>query len=117
MMEMVTVTGNTYPVRDKIKALGGRWNADAKGWDVPRIKEAEVRALIGAVPVAAIGKCSKCSGVCKASYTVCFNCRPAPRKCKQCGATPDRRGWPRIYKNGICSDCYRDEREEAEMGW
>lgn len=29
------VTGNTYPVKDQIKALGGRWDAAAKGWRVP----------------------------------------------------------------------------------
>lgn len=28
----VLVTGNTYPVKDSIKALGGRWDAIAKGW-------------------------------------------------------------------------------------
>jgi hypothetical protein len=38
-------------------------------------------------------------------------------KCKQCGASPNARGWPRIYRNGICSDCYRDEAEEREMGY
>ena len=27
-MSTVLITGNTYPVKDAIKALGGRWNAD-----------------------------------------------------------------------------------------
>ena len=30
---MVTVTGNTYPVREKMRAMGGRWNKAAQGWD------------------------------------------------------------------------------------
>jgi len=27
----VTIIGNTYPVREGLRALGGRWNANAKG--------------------------------------------------------------------------------------
>ncbi len=44
---MALITGNTYPVKDAIKALGGRWNGTAKGWDVPEDKAAEARALVG----------------------------------------------------------------------
>ena len=43
---MVTITGNTFPVKEKIKALGGRWNADARGWDVPDSQAREARALV-----------------------------------------------------------------------
>jgi len=46
-MATVTITGNTYPVRDALKALGGRWNQNAKGCDVPADKAAEARALVG----------------------------------------------------------------------
>ena len=28
-------TGNTFPHRDYIKSLGGKWDKDAKGWIVP----------------------------------------------------------------------------------
>jgi len=28
------LTGNTYPHRDKIKSIGGKWDADKKGWVV-----------------------------------------------------------------------------------
>ena len=28
-------TGNTYPIRDAIKKLGGKWDADRKAWVVP----------------------------------------------------------------------------------
>jgi hypothetical protein len=45
------ITGNTYPVKDAIKALGGRWDKDAKGWNVPDDKADEARALVqGAGP-------------------------------------------------------------------
>ena len=47
----VLVTGNTYPVKDQIKALGGRWDATAKGWRVPADKADAARALVsGAAP-------------------------------------------------------------------
>ena len=38
-------TGNTYPIRDAIKALGGRWDADRKGWVVPPLSMAERSAV------------------------------------------------------------------------
>lgn len=47
-MKYVTIIGNTYPVRDRLKALGGRWNAAARGWDVPADREAEARAIVPA---------------------------------------------------------------------
>lgn len=34
-------TGNTYPARDEIKALGGRWDAKEKGWRVPALSMAK----------------------------------------------------------------------------
>ena len=45
------ITGNTYPVKDQIKALGGRWNRAAQGWDVPDQQADAARALVsGAGP-------------------------------------------------------------------
>ena len=41
---MIAITGNTYPVKDQIKALGGRWNADQKAWMVPEDKAGEAKA-------------------------------------------------------------------------
>ena len=29
-MTTIAITGNTYPVKDQLKALGARWNPDAK---------------------------------------------------------------------------------------
>lgn len=42
----VLITGATYPVRDQLKALGGRWDALARGWRVPAARAAEARALV-----------------------------------------------------------------------
>lgn len=47
---MIAITGNTYPVKDQLKALGGRWNADAKAWMVPDDKADEARRLVEVAP-------------------------------------------------------------------
>jgi hypothetical protein len=86
---MVPVAGQTYPVRDGLRRLGGQWDAAAKAWLMPASKLAEAQALVAAPPP-------------EQPY------RPRYQSCKQCGARPGPRGWPRIYQNGVCSDCYRD---------
>lgn len=45
-MTTVLITGNTYPVKDALKALGGRWDATAKGWRVPQAQAKEAQALV-----------------------------------------------------------------------
>lgn len=46
MASTVLITGNTYPVKDQLKALGGRWDGQAKGWRVPAGRADEARALV-----------------------------------------------------------------------
>lgn len=48
---MIAITGNTYPVKDQIKALGGKWDAASKSWMVPDDKADQARALLPAAPV------------------------------------------------------------------
>ena len=50
-MNTTLITGNTYAVKEELKALGGRWNSAAKGWDVPADKAAEAQALVDKAPV------------------------------------------------------------------
>jgi hypothetical protein len=50
---MVLITGNTYPVKDEIKELGGRWNAAEQGWMVPLENSDRARALVASAPVKA----------------------------------------------------------------
>ena len=47
---MVAVSGNTFPVKEKIKALGGRWNGDRKCWMVPADKADQAKALVAVAP-------------------------------------------------------------------
>lgn len=44
--QTVLITGNTYPVKDALKALGGRWDAAEKGWRVPVDRAGEARRLV-----------------------------------------------------------------------
>jgi hypothetical protein len=49
----VLITGNTYPVREAIKALGGRWDKRAQGWLVPPSMAAKAWELVDNAPAAA----------------------------------------------------------------
>lgn len=44
------ITGNTYPVKEQIKALGGTWNKFQKGWMVPDENADEARQLVAGAP-------------------------------------------------------------------
>jgi hypothetical protein len=44
----VLIAGNTYPVKDALRAMGGRWNPAAKGWMIPAAKADEARRLVAA---------------------------------------------------------------------
>jgi hypothetical protein len=99
--ETVLITGNTFPVKDQLKELGAKWDADAKGWRVPADKAAEARALV-ANPGAATVKTSF-------RRTTCVTCgyKEGPR---------NARGYPtgdRILRSGECQSCY----EERKMGY
>lgn len=101
-MAMVVISGETYPVREGLRALGGRWDPNRKCWEVPAARATEARALVAA-------------GGPKSS-----NNQPQPyrpKQCKVCGAkeAKNNRGFytTRIYKSGECSDCY----EERKMGY
>ena len=43
---MILITGNTYPHRVQLRAMGGEWDASAKGWRVPEDKADDARAMV-----------------------------------------------------------------------
>jgi hypothetical protein len=68
-MSTELITGNTYPVKEQIKALGGRWNKACQGWDVPADQAAAARALVaGAGPSTFTPRASRWSGN-RSTYT------------------------------------------------
>jgi hypothetical protein len=99
---MTAITGNTYPVKDQIKALGGRWNPDEKAWMVPDAKADEARNLVANPSTSTASKSSS-------SYR--------PHKCVVCSTVSrqNSRGYwePKILRSGECVDCY----EERKMGY
>lgn len=46
MPKLILVTGDTYPHREALRALGGRWNPARKGWMVPEDVADRARALV-----------------------------------------------------------------------
>jgi hypothetical protein len=50
MSKMAPVIGNTYPVKDQIKALGGKFDGVMKLWLVPVEKLAQAQALVKSTP-------------------------------------------------------------------
>jgi hypothetical protein len=75
---MTAITGNTYPVKDQLKALGGRWNAAKKCWEVPDDKAEQARTLVPAARKASgyAGRSRNCKDCgCKINYGVyCGKC-------------------------------------------
>ena len=47
------VTGDTYPVKDNLKALGGKWFRKEQAWLFPKTKLEEVQAFINSGTIAA----------------------------------------------------------------
>lgn len=45
-MKTELITGNTYPVKEQIKALGGTWSKLAQGWLVPEENAEKARELV-----------------------------------------------------------------------
>lgn len=99
---MVAISGNTFPVKDELKALGGKWDADSKCWKVPDDKAQEAQALVAGAPKQKYDASKKYNG---------------PKKCKVCGHVEQKQGrYPdpdRILKSGECVSCY----EERKMGY
>jgi len=74
----ITVTGNTYPVRDELKKLGARWDGTNKQWILPDTALEAVNKLrvpiggreqlwepcsrCGSEPVDGSGLCDRCRG-------------------------------------------------------
>jgi hypothetical protein len=90
----VLVTGNTYPVKDAIKSLGGRWDAAAKGWRAPADKAPQAQALVAGAPKSApraTSYSSRRGGSYRGRWTGC-----------SCGS---REGNPR---DSDCASCQHD---------
>lgn len=103
-MAKITITGNTFPVKEELKALGARWNSTAKGWDVDENVAEQARQIVAGAP-------PKVARVAGSSSGQSSSHRPHYTKCQVCGVQADR--YHKIYGSGECRDCY----EERKMGY
>lgn len=88
---MKTITGNTYPVKEQLKALGGRWNPVAKGWDVPDDKADAANKIVAG------------AGAKKVFAGNSNGYRPGRRcYCSECGE-PYRKGQHCWENGGFCT--------------
>jgi hypothetical protein len=97
MTTTVLVTGNTYPVKDSIKALGGRWDAAAKGWRVPAAVAPQAQALVSGAPKSAPRSSNGGAAYSKEAWK-----RAHPRTGCSCGS---REGYIGKYD---CASCVHD---------
>jgi hypothetical protein len=89
---MVAITGNTFPVKDQLRELGGKWDAANKAWLVPDDVADKAKAIVAgaksepmtkAQRIAAAarrrgekpGVCSSCGAQCKYPWTECWDCK------------------------------------------
>lgn len=91
MAATTLITGNTFPVKEALKALGGRWNPTAKGWNVPSSRAAEALAIVGGAP--------SVSGEGGYRRRAASNGRGRIGRCWECGFTG------RLNSDGECGRC------------
>ena len=90
-MKMVEVTGNTYPVKEQLKALGGKLTKknDKWIWLIPEDRLEEARKIIDGI----------------------ITTKPQFRKCQVCGVVASQ--YCKILHTGECHDCF----EERKTGY
>lgn len=87
--KMILVTGNTFPVKDELKKLGGAWDSLNKGWLVPENRSAEARFL---VVNAGTKRARRTASTAPSHSTRTSRPRPAFKPCGYIGCNPDHCG-------------------------
>ena len=85
---LVAVTGNTYPVKEQLKALGARWNGDLKAWMVQPDKAEQAKVIVaGAGPKKAFAGSSRSNGYRHGRRCYCAECGEPYRRGNTCWET------------------------------
>jgi hypothetical protein len=100
MPMQVAITGNTYPVKEALKALGARWNGDSKAWMISADKADQARKIVAESATTAATQT-------KSAYR--------PSRCSECRCAGSQ--YNPIYRSGVCRQCWVSEKEEREMGY
>jgi hypothetical protein len=45
-MKLIPISGNTYPVKEQLKALGAKWNAENKCWMIDPAKQQQALKIV-----------------------------------------------------------------------
>ena len=72
---MTQITGNTYPVREQLKKLGGRWDPRLRVWMVPEDRADDARSAVSAVThqrPALSGNTRPQTGLCRRCDSYCY---------------------------------------------
>lgn len=102
-METVAITGNTFPVKDEIKQLGGKWDAAQKAWIVPKENASKAQELVNGAKSAP--RCGNSSGGNGWGYDGAargYTASRYPRTGCSCGS---REG---LERESDCSSCRHD---------
>lgn len=84
-MATVLITGNTYPVRERLKALGAKWDPTAKGWRVDESRADEARLIVDAAgPAKSAARSGRPRYWRPCGYPGC-----SPRYCDECDGQGD----------------------------
>lgn len=91
MNRMVEIGGNTYPVRDQLRALGGRCERRGSRWVwlVPEARAAEAKRIVAEAAAATGGGTARRGGG-RAGH-VCETCRARINYGRYCGKCEYRR--------------------------
>lgn len=79
----VLITGNTYPVKDQLREMGGKWRPAEKAWEVPADKAAEAQSLVNSAP----------KSTPRRRFARSSDRAPHGRTCPMCGARDCPRAW------------------------
>lgn len=114
------ITGNTFPVKEQLKAIGAKWDADQKCWTITASKIEEANKIVANAPPQAPvtpGVCRDCGKACKPPYTICWDCKS--RRDRKAGICPRCKGqldpWEKQHGMRLCANC-RDGGGNARGG-
>lgn len=89
----VLIVGNTYPVKDALRELGGRWDAAQKGWRVPADVADQARTLVAsAAPAPSRPTSSPTAARTRRPWRPCGYPGCNPRYCDECDGEGYRAG-------------------------
>lgn len=62
LLGMLPLYGNTFPIKEQLRGLGGRWDAAEKVWKLPPEKLAAAQKILAEMPQEETKQCWECGG-------------------------------------------------------